>query len=56
LKPPHSDSARKREAPPEYDRGTPFDKMTREQKIRFVLKLAVCIFTFGFVFPNIMGD
>jgi hypothetical protein len=56
LKPSPSHSVRKPEAPPEYHRGTPFDRMTREQKIRFILKLAVCIFTFGFVFPNIMGD
>jgi hypothetical protein len=30
--------------------------MKPQQKIRFILKLAVCILTFGFVFPNVMGD
>lgn len=35
---------------------TPYAQMTGEQKMRFVLKLAVCILTFGFVFPNVMGD
>lgn len=35
---------------------TPYGQMTGKQKFRFILKLAVCILTFGFVFPNIMGD
>lgn len=35
---------------------TPYSQMTGEQKVRFVLKLVVCILTFGFVFPNVMGD
>jgi len=30
--------------------------MTVKQKVLFVAKLAVCILTFGFVFPNVMGD
>jgi hypothetical protein len=35
---------------------TPYAQMSTEQKVRFVLKIAVCILTFGFVFPNVMGD
>ena len=34
----------------------PYAQMSAAQKIRFVLKLAVCILTFGFVFPNVMSD
>jgi hypothetical protein len=35
---------------------TPYAQMTGKQKFHFVLKLVVCIITFGFVFPNVMGD
>lgn len=35
---------------------TPYAQMSAKQKVRFVLKLAVCILTFGFIFPNVMGD
>ena len=35
---------------------TPFGQMTTGQKVRFVAKLVVCILTFGFAFPNVMGD
>ena len=34
----------------------PYAQMSAAQKVRFVLKLAVCILTFGFVFPNVMSD
>ena len=34
----------------------PYAEMTGSQKLRFVAKLAICILTFGFVFPNIMGE
>jgi hypothetical protein len=37
-------------------KATPYAQMSSKQKVRFILKLAVCILTFGFVFPNIMGD
>ncbi len=37
-------------------RGTPFKDMTPSRKVIFVLKLAVCILTFGLAFPNVMGD
>ena len=33
-----------------------FKQMSPSQKIRFVLKVAVCIVTFGMVFPNVMSD
>jgi hypothetical protein len=36
--------------------GTPYGEMSSNQKVRFVLKLVVCILTFGFAFPNIMGE
>lgn len=36
--------------------GTPFDQMTRKRKVIFVIKLVVCIMTFGMAFPNIMSD
>jgi hypothetical protein len=37
-------------------RGTPFKQMSAAQKLKFILKLAVCILTFGIVFPNVMSD
>ena len=36
--------------------GTPYKKMKPDQKMKFILKLVVCIFTFGMVFPNVMGE
>jgi hypothetical protein len=36
--------------------GTPFDKMTRKRKVIFILKLVVCIMTFGMAFPHVMSD
>lgn len=36
--------------------GTPYDRMSGKQKLRFIFKLAVCILTFGFIFPNVMAD
>jgi hypothetical protein len=36
--------------------GTPYAQMTGAQKVRFILKLAVCIMTFGMAFPNVMND
>jgi hypothetical protein len=36
--------------------GTPYKDMSRKQKVQFILKLVVCIFTFGMVFPNVMGE
>ena len=37
-------------------KATPYAQMSTKQKVRFVLKLVICILTFGFVFPNVMGD
>ncbi len=37
-------------------RGTPFAQMTTAHKVRFICKLTISILTFGFVFPNVMGD
>ncbi len=36
--------------------GTPYKQMTPRQKFKFIVKLAVCILTFGMLFPNIMSD
>jgi len=36
--------------------GTPYAQMTAARKMRFVAKLALCILTFGFAFPNVMFD
>lgn len=33
-----------------------FSEMTRRQKIVFVLKLVVCVISFGMIYPNIMND
>ncbi len=38
------------------DQGVPFKKMNRRQKVVFILKVAVCIITFGMVFPHVMSD
>jgi hypothetical protein len=37
-------------------RGTPYAQMTAAQKVRWICKLTISILTFGFVFPNVMGD
>ena len=36
--------------------GTPYAKMSRFGKIKFIAKLALCILTFGMAFPNVMSD
>ena len=33
-----------------------FAQMTRRQKAVFILKLAVCILSFGFIFPGLTND
>jgi hypothetical protein len=33
-----------------------FAQMTSRQKVVFILKLAVCILSFGFIFPGITSD
>ena len=44
------------EDPNRKPEGTPYKEMKPMQKLRFILKLTICILTFGFVFPNVMGD
>ena len=34
----------------------PFGQMTGRQKFFFIVKLALCIVTFGMAFPNVMSD
>ena len=33
-----------------------FHEMSRGQKVKFVLKLAVCIISFGFIYPHVLID
>jgi len=33
-----------------------FKEMTRKQKFVYVLKVTVCVISFGMIFPNIMHD
>jgi len=40
----------------EPDRGTPFDKMTRQKKTIFVVKVLVCALSFGFLFADVMNS
>ena len=42
--------------PPKMDRGTPFKEMTRARKIAFVMKVLVCVTTFGFIFADVMNS
>lgn len=42
--------------PLEQSTGTRFADMTRAQKTVFVLKVVVCVATFGFAFPNVQND
>ena len=36
--------------------GTPYSEMKPRQKAMFILKIALCIISFGFIFPNVMSD
>lgn len=36
--------------------GTPYNEMSSAQKVKFILKVIVCVLTFGLAFPNVMGD
>ena len=36
--------------------GTPYKEMKPRQKVLFILKVAICILTFGMAFPNVMSD
>jgi hypothetical protein len=35
---------------------TPFKEMSTGRKAVFILKVFVCILSFGMVFPNVMND
>ena len=37
-------------------KGKPYAEMTANEKTKFILKVIVCVLTFGMVFPNVMGD
>jgi hypothetical protein len=41
---------------PKARNGMPFRQMTGRQKFLFIVKLTVCIITFGMAFPNVMSD
>jgi len=36
--------------------GTPYKDMQPWQKVRFILKVTICVLTFGMAFPNVMSD
>ena len=36
--------------------GKPYAEMTGNQKVRFFVRLVLCIATLGFAFPNVMSD
>lgn len=36
--------------------GTPYNEMKTSQKVKFILKVIVCVLTFGMAFPNVMSD
>jgi len=42
--------------PEDRPRGTPYAQMKPQQKMLFIVKLALCIVTFGMAFPNVMSD
>lgn len=37
-------------------RSLKFHEMTPLQKVKFVLKVAVCMISFGFIYPHILSD
>ncbi len=43
-------------SPEARNTGRPFRQMTGGQKAVFLVKLAICIVTFGMAFPNVMSD
>lgn len=34
----------------------PYRDMKPDQKLKFIVKLAICIISFGMIFPNVMSD
>ncbi len=47
---------RKPEGQKRKTEGTPYKDMNQQQKVKFILKVIVCVLTFGMAFPNVMGD
>ena len=47
---------RHQEAPWQKLRQCEFKEMTGKQKFVFVLKVTVCVISFGMIYPNIMHD
>ena len=41
---------------PTFNRGTPFGDMSPNKKTLFVLKVMLCVVSFGFIFPNVMSS
>jgi hypothetical protein len=41
---------------PKVDHGTPFGDMTRVKKTLFIIRVMVCVLSFGFIFSNVMND
>ena len=41
---------------PQKPQGTPYNEMKPAQKVKFILKVIVCVLTFGLAFPNVMGN
>ena len=41
---------------PTFNRGTPFGDMPPNKKTLFVLKVMLCVVSFGFIFPNVMSS
>lgn len=42
--------------PLEYSGGRKYADMTRREKIIFIVKLVICVATFGFVFPGVQNE
>ena len=33
-----------------------FDQMSLGQKVKFILKVAICMLSFGFIYPHILSE
>jgi hypothetical protein len=36
--------------------GTAYSDMSGAQKVKWILKVVICVCTFGMAFPNVMGE
>ena len=45
-----------KQSAPTFNRGTPFGDMPPNKKTLFVLKVMLCVVSFGFIFPNVMSS